>query len=100
MTEYGWKWHENGIVINKKNLATNNTHFHKKREENVVYDHSIFEPVDASMYIYSTVSFDNFKQGISILHVTNATIIFEIVSDRLAPVEYKRSGCMLTPLLI
>jgi hypothetical protein len=30
MTEYGWKWHENGIVINKKNLATNNTHFHKK----------------------------------------------------------------------
>jgi predicted phosphatase len=54
--------------------------------------------MDASMYIYSTVSFDNFKQGISILHVTNATIIFEIVSDR--PVEYKRSGCMLTPLIL
>jgi hypothetical protein len=52
------------------------------------------------MYIYSTVSFDNFKHGISIPHVTNATTIFEIVSDRLAPVEYKRSGCMLTPLLI
>jgi hypothetical protein len=52
------------------------------------------------MYIYSTLSFDNVKQGISIPHVTNATIIFEIVSDRLAPVEYKRSGCMLTPLLI
>jgi hypothetical protein len=52
------------------------------------------------MYIYFTVSFDNFKQGILIPHVTNATIIFEIVSDKLAPVEYKRSGCMLTPILI
>ena len=31
MTEYGWKWHDNGIEINKKNLATNNTHFHKKK---------------------------------------------------------------------
>ena len=52
------------------------------------------------MYIYFTVSFDNFKQGISIPHVTNATIIFEIVSDKLAPVEHKRSCCMLTPILI
>jgi hypothetical protein len=25
--------HENGIEINKKNLATNNAHFHKKRRE-------------------------------------------------------------------
>jgi len=33
MTEYGWKWHGNGIEINKKNLATNNTHSHKNRRE-------------------------------------------------------------------
>ena len=52
-------------------------------EENVVYDHNICEPVGevASMYIYSTAFFDNFKQRISVPHVTNATIIFEIVSD-------------------
>jgi prolyl oligopeptidase PreP (S9A serine peptidase family) len=25
MTEYGWKWHGNGIKINKKNLVTDNT---------------------------------------------------------------------------
>jgi hypothetical protein len=33
MTEYGWKWHENGIKINKRNLTTNNTHSHKNRRE-------------------------------------------------------------------
>jgi hypothetical protein len=33
MTEYGWKWHDNGIEINKKNLATNNTHSHQNRRE-------------------------------------------------------------------
>ena len=33
MTEYCWKWHGNGIKINKKNLVTNNTLSHQNRRE-------------------------------------------------------------------
>jgi hypothetical protein len=33
MAEYGWKWHENGIKINKKNLAMKNKHSYQNRRE-------------------------------------------------------------------